>query len=91
MGSSTSPAPPALGTKFYIYLPAMESAQPETPEESQRPLPRGNGDLILVVDDEPSIRQVTRKHLEANGYSVITASDGSEAVDLYVEHVPRSS
>ena len=75
-----------VGTKFSVYLPAVESAAPNTPEESQRPLPRGQGELILVVDDEPTIRQVTRKQLEANGYKVLTASDGGEAVDLYAQH-----
>ncbi|MEI9897598.1 MAG: ATP-binding protein [Chthoniobacter sp.] len=39
-------------------------------------LPRGNGELILVVDDESSVRQVTRQTLEAFGYRVILAVDG---------------
>jgi CheY-like chemotaxis protein len=43
-------------------------------------MPRGHGELILVVDDEPSILNTTRQTLEAFGYRVVTAPDGSSAV-----------
>ena len=46
-------------------------------------LPRGHGELILVVDDEASIRQITRQTLEAFGYRVLLAADGAEAVALF--------
>src|SRR5690606_3243760 len=48
-----------------------------------RSLPRGEGELILVVDDEPSVREVTRQTLEAFGYRVVTAGDGAEGVATY--------
>lgn len=72
------------GTTFKVYLAAnsvqtvMKSARPD---ESNRP--RGNGELILVVDDEAAIRNVTKRILESFGYRVILASDGAEAVELY--------
>ena len=39
--------------------------------------------MILVVDDEPSVREVTRRVLEGHGYSVMLAADGADAVELY--------
>jgi CheY-like chemotaxis protein len=44
------------------------------------------GQLILVVEDELSVREVTRRTLENNGYRVLTASDGTEALALFVQH-----
>jgi len=46
-------------------------------------LPRGRGELILLVDDETSIRSITSRTLEAYGYQVITACDGAEALAKY--------
>ena len=42
--------------------------------------------MILIVDDEAPILEVARKTLEENGYKVLTASDGAEALALYAEH-----
>lgn len=73
------------GTTFKIYLPAQEGAQAAVTEEKEK-LPAGNGELILVVDDEESIREITKATLEAYGYSIITCSDGTEAVAAYATH-----
>ena len=48
-------------------------------------LPRGDGEMILIVDDEASIRQLVRQMLESSGYRVITASDGAEALAIFRE------
>ncbi|RUT05476.1 histidine kinase [Dulcicalothrix desertica PCC 7102] len=72
------------GSKFQVYLPAQQI--PETIEESETELPQGNGELILVVDDEDSIRNVTKTSLETYNYKIITACDGIEAIALYAEH-----
>ncbi|MBW4631371.1 MAG: response regulator [Iphinoe sp. HA4291-MV1] len=72
------------GSQFNVYLPAQEAT--ETPEEQESELPSGNGELILVVDDEDSIRDVTKTSLESYNYKAITASDGIEAIALYAEH-----
>ena len=71
------------GTAFRIYLPApdMELPEPTTPRAVN--LPRGNGELILVVDDEAAIRMITRQTLEAFGYRVLIAEHGAEAVAIY--------
>jgi len=74
------------GAQFRIYLPALKVA-PSEPEERKRPeLPQGNGETILLVDDEQSIREVARATLEACGYLVMVASEGTEAISLYVQN-----
>ncbi|HEV2799759.1 MAG TPA: ATP-binding protein, partial [Pyrinomonadaceae bacterium] len=75
------------GSQFTVYLPAIESEVSEQTENRKRlDLPAGHGELILIVDDEESIRQITRGTLETFNYRVVTASDGTEAVALYAQH-----
>ncbi|MCC5606176.1 response regulator [Nostoc sp. CHAB 5834] len=72
------------GSQFKVYLPAQEAM--ETIEEQEEGLPSGQGELILIVDDEAAIRDVTKTSLESHNYKAITASDGIEAIALYAEH-----
>jgi PAS domain S-box-containing protein len=71
------------GSTFAIYLPV---AAPEpTPEP---PLPEaaavhGNGELIMVVDDDAAVLTVTRETLEAFGYRVLPAEGGAEAIGVF--------
>jgi PAS domain S-box-containing protein len=75
------------GTRFMVYLPAIETSQTkEARARREERLPLGNGELILVVDDEASVLEITRATLETYGYRVITASDGVEAIALYIEN-----
>src|SRR5262249_44723637 len=74
------------GTQFQMHLPAVETHATISPEEPEETPAAGHGELILVVDDEAPIRQITKRNLEANGYRVLTAQDGSEAVALYAQH-----
>ncbi|HEX7316630.1 MAG TPA: PAS domain S-box protein [Pyrinomonadaceae bacterium] len=76
---------PRRGTKFAVYLPAVEAAA-DTSARLQSDLPIGRGELVLVVDDEESIRHITKATLETFGYRVIAAADGTEAVGLYAQH-----
>ncbi len=71
------------GSRFAVYLPAVEAAVPCALEALGRPLPEGRGELILVVEDEGAIREITRNALEASGYRVLTAQDGAEAAALF--------
>ncbi len=74
------------GTKFEVYLPADPSGAARDEKFDQDAcLPRGKGELILVVDDEESIREVAKSTLEAFGYSVIVAANGAEAIALYAQ------
>ncbi|MBS0630892.1 MAG: PAS domain S-box protein [Verrucomicrobia bacterium] len=77
---------PGRGTSFLIHLPAV----PEAVNVSTNPFPRpeiarGHDELVLVVDDECSIREITQQTLETFGYRVITARDGAEAVALFAK------
>jgi len=74
------------GSQFKVWLPASPSAETAHAEEENDSLPLGNRELILVVEDEASIREITQTTLEEHHYRVMTASDGSEAVALYAQH-----
>ncbi len=75
---------PGAGTKAHLYFPALVApAAQQPPPAAESSLPRGRGETVLVVDDEDSIRQITRQALAAFGYRVLVASDGSEAVAIY--------
>jgi PAS domain S-box-containing protein len=72
------------GTTFKIYLPAAEETGEIKPSSEELPeMFLGHGELIMVVDDESSIQQITRQTLETYGYRVITASNGAEAIAHY--------
>lgn len=75
------------GTRFRIYLPADPQAEGAQSSPTPSSVPRGNGELIMVVDDEAAIREVTRRTLEAYGYRVVVAANGAEAVALYAQNV----
>jgi two-component system cell cycle sensor histidine kinase/response regulator CckA len=68
------------GTSFSIYLPALTQPQSTETVGGVMMAPRGQGEWILVVDDEESNRSTLKASLELNGYRVITASDGAEAL-----------
>ena len=78
---------PGKGSKFSVYLPSDAAAGSSGGAiVEQKRLPHGSGEMVLVVDDEESVRVVTRKTLERFGYRVILASHGAEAVALYARH-----
>jgi CheY-like chemotaxis protein len=76
----------AKGTTFKVYLPALELSSDSRKEQlEQATLPRGQGETVLLVDDEPSILTITTQTLLAFGYRVLTATDGAEAVAIYAD------
>ncbi|MEW5858233.1 MAG: PAS domain S-box protein [Cyanobacteriota bacterium] len=74
------------GTQFKVYFPATNTTTTNPENKERYELPRGDGEWILVVDDEPAIREVTKTSLEAYDYRVLTANDGIEAIALYAQH-----
>jgi PAS domain S-box-containing protein len=78
---------PGRGSTFRIYLPALAGSLGEG-KAAHEPaaLPRGNGETVLVVDDEASVLTVTSQTLQAFGYGVLTATDGADAVAIYAQH-----
>jgi CheY-like chemotaxis protein len=82
---------PGQGTRFSIYFPAAESEHGIDDEKGISALPRGSGEIILVVDDEVNIREVMKATLESFGYQVISASDGTEGLAQYAQHAKEIS
>ena len=74
---------PGAGTRFQIYLPAATAqAAAEAMETAAEP-PPGQGEGILVVDDEAAGRDAVRQILERHGYRTFAAPSGAEALALY--------
>jgi CheY-like chemotaxis protein len=74
------------GTTFQVFLSALTESHHDRKAFSPAGGLRGQGELLLVVDDEEAILRMTRDVLDASGYRVLTATNGAEAVDLYVDH-----
>jgi two-component system cell cycle sensor histidine kinase/response regulator CckA len=75
------------GTQFTLYLPAFESSPVQQSPPARSGLISGRGELILVVDDEQAIREITKTTLETFNYQVLTADDGAQAVGLFARHL----
>ena len=72
---------PGSGTSFEIYLP--ECARADAAEAAPAAAgPVGGSETILLVEDETSVRDLTRRMLEESGYRVLSAANGSEALRL---------
>ncbi len=82
-GAITVHSVPGQGTEFKILLPLTE--QPEAASAAETHIAAGNGQLILVVDDEQIIRSTTSKILTGLNYRVILAANGKDAVDVFKE------
>jgi two-component system, cell cycle sensor histidine kinase and response regulator CckA len=72
------------GTTFRITFPA-HPAPAKSELQQQAWLPAGNGELILLVEDEPTLRQVAAQTLTQHGYKVLSAKDGSEGILRFTE------
>ncbi len=73
------------GTTFSCFFPATPDAKLE-PRAEKKPLARGQGETILIVDDEASILTAASKLLESSGYRVLTSGNGVEALALFAQH-----
>jgi len=85
-GFITADSTPAHGTTFHVYLPATGEAPPTRMGEPTPPPTVAHGATILVVDDEVPILRLAQRCLEKNGYRVLTATNGQEALKLFEAH-----
>jgi PAS domain S-box-containing protein len=76
---------PGRGTTFSVYLPRATEEQDQTPESVPEPVPE-SGETILVVDDEVEVGALARDILESEGYTVLTATSGEDALDVLAHH-----
>jgi signal transduction histidine kinase/ActR/RegA family two-component response regulator len=74
------------GSRFEVYLPAIPESQPAAVAAQRQAPPQGQGETILVVDDEQTFREVTEGTLTQNGYKALTANDGTEAIALFAQN-----
>lgn len=76
------------GRVFAVYLPA--ALPPVSPQPSPN-VPRGHGERILVVDDDANLREVAETTLTRNGYEVLTAADGIEALGILAQYQAKTN
>ena len=74
------------GTSFKIYLPRVDADGPQPAEEEQRASALDGSETVLVAEDEEAVRLIIAKALEARGYRVLSARDGTEALELAAGH-----
>lgn len=77
------------GTTFKVYLPRIDGeVQVDGAHESPFELRRGR-EIVLLTEDETPVRRLTRMILEMNGYEVLEATNGNEALAIYKKHRGR--
>ena len=77
---------PDKGTTVRLILPGSPSKVEPAPPPKPAALPRGHGETILIIEDEPNLRIVMRDMLEALGYRSISAQSGAEALQILEAH-----
>ncbi|NQU43444.1 response regulator, partial [bacterium] len=73
---------PGVGATFDIYFPKVERTAPRPEDRREVVLERGT-ETILVAEDEENVRKLAQRILEEAGYTVLTASDGEQALDVF--------
>lgn len=74
------------GTEFRIFLPKSKPVEAEKSEEPGKALPVGHGELVLLMDDEATVRQLTQTALQNYGYRVMTAISGLDGITTFDAH-----
>lgn len=77
---------PRRGARFSVYLPALATKTETVAADNISKYAPGNGELIVVVDDEENVREITKATLEKFNYRVLTATDGADAIGVFAQH-----
>ena len=82
---------PGIGTSVSLYFPVVPVDEPTASENKDVEYVHGAGETVLLVEDEEMLLDLLQALLEENGYKVLTAKDGMEAVEVYKSHVDEIS
>jgi PAS domain S-box-containing protein len=77
---------PGVGSRFRVYLPRVEETAAAVRPTTASPAVRRGHETILLAEDEPEVRDLVRQILDMNGYVVLEAADGSEALRIAAEY-----
>jgi CheY-like chemotaxis protein len=77
---------PGAGCRFTVLLPRVEEHEEPGADPAPHPAPPRGTEVVLLVEDEPVVRGAVRRQLERQGYAVLEASNGSEALALAIAH-----
>ena len=77
---------PGIGSTFKVYLPRVDAPVETSGVSSGESTPEGGTETILLVEDEDSLRTLTRTLLEQGGYTVLEANGGNEAMEIARQH-----
>ena len=85
-GVITVDSAPGSGTTFCVYLPVASDRNTQPRPSAERSAPTSQGETILLVEDEDSVRKLARRVLESQGYTVIEAINGEDALRLAADY-----
>ena len=74
------------GTEFSIYLPTTQAVEMDKLKEPDKVLPLGHGEMILIMDDEATVRHLAQTTLQNYGYRVVTAMSGLDGITTFEEY-----
>jgi signal transduction histidine kinase/HAMP domain-containing protein/ActR/RegA family two-component response regulator len=82
---------PGIGTMFDVFFPATDEVPTAAKEEKTftSPVVTGGTETVLIVEDEPILREMARDILEECGYQIIEASSGKEALEVWNRHASK--